>query len=214
MAEKDDVVSPQGMKCVASVGGESQPDPDILSEALHDEVRTIPASEEMHDFPCGPRGPKLYHLDVYGKVVHNNGNVPDKCGQCCVEWFRSITCRCALCGLVILPGDAVALYRPSRKFKKERVTEVKSGVLGCMRWDCCESGAFFAGHWTGEGFKSAFGDGMTAVEKCFATGQVVVSDMSEMSDAAAEIEKPLAREFALSTRPPWYRRLLKKMFGA
>lgn len=207
MTRKDDVSSPDGMKVVASVGGESRGEEEGLNEALHDEIRALPASDEMKDFACGHRGISLYHMDLYGQVLHSNGKSPEKCGQCAAEWFRSISRRCALCGLVIMPGDAVALYCPSRKFKRERVTEVKSGVLGCMRWDCCPSGGFFAGHWTGQGFRPAFPDGQTVVERVFATGETVVGDLSEPAEGDVVIEKPLPPDLVRAFRRPWYKRL-------
>jgi hypothetical protein len=213
MARKDDVSSPDGMKVVASAGGEGREEEESLNEALHDEIRALPASGEMKDFACGHCGVSLYHMDLYGLVLHSNGKSPEKCGQCAAEWFRSISCRCALCGLPIMPGDPVALYGPSNKFKRQRVTEVRSGVLGCMRWDCCPSGGFFAGHWTGKGFRPAFPDGQTVVERVFATGQTVVGDLSQKPEGESVIELPLPPDLARAFRAPWYKRLWDKLLG-
>jgi len=211
MSKKSDVRSPEGMKVVASAGsGESS---DEFQEAIHDEIRPVAASEELKDFACGHRGPKLYHLDLYGSVMRSNGVSPDKCGQCCAEMFRSTSCRCALCGLVIFPGDPVALYGPSRQFQPERVTEVRSGVIGCLRWDCCPSGGFFAGHWTGKGFRSAFSGGQTAVEQCFAKGEVVVGDTGQVPESGGTIEKPLPRDPFRPFRPTWYQCLWNLIRG-
>jgi len=204
MSKKSNVRSPEGMKVVASAGGEPS---EEFQEAAHDEIRPVVASEELKDFACGHRGPKLYHLDLYGQVLHSNGTSPDTCGQCCAERFRADSCRCALCGLIIFPGDPVALYAPSPDFKRARVTEVKSGVLGCMRWDCCPCGGYFAGHWTGKGFRPAFSDGATAVEQCLAKGEVVVGDLSQTPGSGGIIETPLPPDLVRSFRPRWYRRL-------
>jgi hypothetical protein len=173
----------------------SREEPKEVLEARHDEIRSIAASDDLKDFVCGHRGPRFYDMDLYGQVLHNNGTSPEKCGQCCVKWFQTGTCRCARCGLIIFPGDPVALYGPSADFKPERVTEVPSGVIGCLRWDCCPSGGFFAGHWTGKDFCPAFSNGRSAVEECFATGQIVVGNIGD--DVA----------------PKWYQRLWRFLRG-
>ncbi len=207
--DKRDLKTPSGSSVFVSVGG-GEPEPDELIEAAHDDIRAVPASEEMRDFACGHRGPSLYHMDLYGQVLHNNGTSPEKCGECAAAWFRSITCRCSLCGLAILPGGGVALYDYSRKMKPERVTEVASGAIGCMRWFCCPSGGFFAGHWTGTGFRSAFAGGGTIVDEVARTGEAAVGVPDGM--AAAQVPE----EPRLPPRPPrrpWYRRLWNRVGG-
>jgi len=212
MARNDDVRSPDGLKVIASAGGPEEPAEAL--EAKHDEIRPVAASGEMKDFGCGHRGPKLYDLDLYGQVMRHNGKVPDKCGECLTAELRAASCRCALCGLIIMPGDPVALYGPSSEFKRERVTRVRSGVLGCLRWDCCPSGAFFAGHWTGKGLRPAFPDGVTVVEQVFASGQAAGGEIDGLSGSGGLIETPLPPGLARSFRPRWYRRLWDLLRGA
>jgi hypothetical protein len=61
-----------------------------------------------------------------------------------------------------MPGDGVALYGKGSTGIHESATILDDGVsaVGCLRWDCCPSGGFFAGSWTEEGFKPADFDRM------------------------------------------------------
>jgi hypothetical protein len=80
--------------------------------------------------------------------------------------------RCCLCGYGIVEGDGVALYhKNSSGINKEVATFVGDSVVGCLLWDCCPSGGFYAGNWTLDGFKPRFG-GRTAAEESFHSGQV------------------------------------------
>jgi len=197
MSEKDGIRSPEGMVVIASTREEPKEPP----RAAHDEIRAIAASAKQRKFPCGHRGPKLFDLDLFGEVLQSNGKSPDKCGDCFAAGVRRSVCRCSLCGRAIWPGEGVALYGPSNQFKTEWNTEVASGSIGCLRMDCCPSGGFFAGHWTGQGFKPAFGDGATAVEQAIRTGQdVYVADAGDL-DCRAQL------------RPSWFRRLWDRLRG-
>ncbi len=83
-----------------------------------------------------------------------------------LEEMKQSAIRCCLCGYGILPGDEVALYhKKSKGIKKDIATFIEDGAVGCLLWDCCLSGAFFAGHWTSQGFRPAFSEGRTAGEE-------------------------------------------------
>lgn len=125
--------------------------------ATNDQIVLVQASGREVTARCGHRAHELLVFDVYGDKVSGDGN--QSCPTCSVEELGRITVRCAICGLPILPGDAVAVYECGgadiRDDIAPRVGE--SQVLGCTRWDCCLPGAY-AGHWDGaeRGFISAF----------------------------------------------------------
>ncbi|MEK7181089.1 MAG: hypothetical protein AAB738_02005 [Patescibacteria group bacterium] len=87
-----------------------------------------------------------------------------------------MTARCARCGLVILPGMAVALYgQESEGLRLDIATNIDGAIIGCMRWDCCPSGGFLAGHWSEQGFQPLF-QGQTGAEVSAGTNTIVEVD--------------------------------------
>lgn len=222
--DRDDLQTVEGLKVEASVGGS---DDASAPQAQHDEIRWLPATEELHDYPCGHRAPKFFDYDIFGRIIQTRRDEPaPKCPDCILAEMASVFCRCALCGQVIHPGEPVALYAPSRKFRREWVTEVKAGVIGCLGWDCCPSGGFFAGHWLKGKFRPAFGNGLSSAAQALATGQVVCGNTDQVSDDASHDEVPLKLptiivrgRFEVSAvgetepRPSWLRRFLCRFRG-
>lgn len=163
-SELPDVVGPAGERVIVSVGPERQSLP-----VPHDTVSVTHSSTETVLHECGHHGPASYDIDAYGTVFTG---IDDHrwCPDCLVFMFREKATRCALCGHVICPGDGVALYSDDSALAYKHVsTKVGDAFVGCMRWDCCPSGGFFAGHWTEEGFRSAF----------VITGELTHPDMPE-----------------------------------
>jgi hypothetical protein len=60
--------------------------------------------------------------------------------------------RCAWCGNVIFIGDPITLYTPAKKdFSIPEYAKIYTDkplrIVGCLRWDCAETGADRAGFW-------------------------------------------------------------------
>lgn len=184
-AEVSGIISPGGLGIMASVGNHKSEKLDFFG----DETVTfteIPGQTLMFK-ECGHQGARAFKFNIWGSIngFELNGEQIKRekgvdtsetlCPKCYFEKIKSATIRCCLCGSAILPGQGVALYhKNSRGINKKVATFVNDNAVGCLLWDCCPSGGFFAGHWTFDGFKSAFNDGQTAVEKAFATGKAVV----------------------------------------
>ena len=123
--------------------------------------------EKLFFSKCGHACSENCAVHYYGKkirtnyqgmvvVAGENGNSLDAlCPRCIFEKMKKDAVRCCLCGIGIWLGDGVALYTPkSEGVNKEAATFVEGNVIGCLQMNCCPSSAFFAGHWTLEGFKS------------------------------------------------------------
>ncbi len=139
-------------------------------------------SDQVVRYGCGHDGPADYIGVFFGQEMRPSAEAlksRKKCPACVIEPLREATIHCALCGLAILPGEPVALYAgPKSAFRKEPGWVVKHDgqAIGCLRWDCCPSGGFFAGHWDGRQVIPAFPDGGCAAAECLRTGKVVVSE--------------------------------------
>ncbi len=152
--------SPQGLSIFASA---SSGDVPPLPRA-DDKMEIIIVSPKPRLYGCGHLGAKSFKLHTYGEVTKDLRDC-ECCPVCQLERFKKFTIRCALCRLIILPGDGVALYGQEGPVHMGIATKVGTAVIGCMRIACCPSGGFFAGNWTEEGFKSKFESNKTAAEQ-------------------------------------------------
>lgn len=153
--------SPQGMTIVAAAGTYK---PENLPQS-DDRIELIWRGWRQRKYACGHEGPRSYQIHLYGVDSKKTSNW-DTCPSCHIAMLKREVIRCAACGLPIFPGDGVSLYsRESKGLDLSIATLVGESVIGCMRWDCCPSGGFFAGHWSEHGFKSLYG-GSSAAEHC------------------------------------------------
>jgi len=107
-------------------------------------------------------------------ILDNNGNVSH-----CFECIEEISIRCAWCGGTILPEDPITLYYATTKdfIPPEYAIEYNPGnhdrpsYVGCLRWDCAETGGDMCGHW---GFDKQVHRSLSPIEQCILTGKPVV----------------------------------------
>ena len=77
----------------------------------------------------------------------SNGH-PDYCLEC----IGKMSIRCAWCGEPITIGAPITLYLPNKELKVPNYA-VKYGegdeqaLVGCLRWDCADTGADMCGQW-------------------------------------------------------------------
>lgn len=157
-------INPDGFRLIAQSGNAA--DSAKLPKATS-EIKLIESSNWRSLLPraCGHRGPKWFVLDVYGEKTGKIKN-HKMCPGCAISYIKNTGIRCALCGLSICPGEGVALYYiniKSEGLNLDITTRVGDNVIGCLRWDCCPCGGFYAGHWSENGFVSAFSDSYTLV---------------------------------------------------
>ncbi len=165
---KENPIGADGMVVSVSVG-----DPTVSSRLPQatDAFAIVECGRFTRTYECGHRGARWFVIDTYGlrtKKIHRK----DLCPECTLALFKKHIIRCALCGLRIAPGEGVALYSArSQDIKRDIATLVgEDSVIGCLRWDCCSSGGFFAGNWSEDGFIPRFG-GRTAAGEAMTTGE-------------------------------------------
>ena len=77
--------------------------------------------------------------------------VPDYCLDC----IGKMAIRCAWCGKPILIGDPVTLYTPEEGAEIPKYAVRYSGdprcLVGCLRFDCADTGADRSGFWVPPG---------------------------------------------------------------
>lgn len=191
MTSKDsfdgDFKTPKGMSIIASVGtGKSKKINYFENENLlfKENSKMLIVFNE-----CGHMGSKEFEFDIWGNA-HKFGLKKEQikkrdgtsiaegiCPKCYFEKLKQVAIRCCLCGYGILPDDGIALYhKDSNGINSEVATFVGESAIGCLLWDCCPSGGFFAGYWTFNGFKPAF-EGQTGAERAFSTRKIIVSNI-------------------------------------
>jgi len=109
--------------------------------------------------------------------LDDNGNTSH-----CIDCIEESAIRCAWCGGTILPGAPITLYcSTDDKFHPPEYAVIynpenhdKPSYIGCLRWDCAETGGDMCGHW--EIDKQVHRE-LSPIEKCILTGKpVVVND--------------------------------------
>lgn len=154
---------------------------------LEEKLEVIPESDKKVRWGCGHMAWKKFFMNFWGERQYPARHVfrgRRLCPDCALEIFRRESIRCVLCGLAILPGHPVACYGGGEGLRTDIATRTDKGDwLGCLRWNCCPSGGFFAGHWNGKKFIGAFDEGRAAAAEVFATGKAVaVGDTSKKRD--------------------------------
>lgn len=128
---------------------------------------------------CGHMGYESFELHLLGVTYTISGS--KRCPNCTIEYFIKDVIRCASCGLPILPDEPIALYGLEGKHHPwtcyiSKEGEPSKSVIGCLRWECCDSGAYFAGHWSVDGFRPIYGHGGTMLDECLKTEQSVCAN--------------------------------------
>jgi hypothetical protein len=141
-------------------------------------AHTVVKNAEIVAYRCGHDGVADFSADIYGEVFAPRPEVlqaREKCPECMLAQLLAGTIRCAICGLLIPPNDPVALYRKCGK-ERSYAYAVGDKVIGCLRDDCCPSGGFYAGRWSGKEFVPEF-RGRTIADEAFRTGKPQSADL-------------------------------------
>ena len=170
--------SPMGMSIVGSSGDGKEE----RKMATSDEIKLVDCSKETRQFSCGHEGPISFNYDIYGDHIETDKeslSQSEKCGDCIVAEMKKDIIQCCFCGQPIFPGSQVALYGGGKGIRKKWTTKHKGSAIGCMAWECCPSGGFFGGIWTGETVNSPFNVGLTAAEAVFVSGETVIGRVGD-----------------------------------
>ncbi len=113
----------------------------------------------------------------------------DKSRDYCPQCWRKAAIKCAWCGEIILPGEPITLYTP-----REGVTvpeyavvykEAPLQLVGCLRWDCADTGASRAGFWVMPGKVQRVASPLEMLIAGVPSGSseaIVVNDISDPSE--------------------------------
>lgn len=92
---------------------------------------------------CGHSTKKTGKVMAHGEslvmsMTFSENSTPD----CCLNCIAKMSIRCAWCGNPIHVGDPVTLYTPKKSFKApEHAVRYDSCLVGCLGWNCADSGA-------------------------------------------------------------------------
>lgn len=120
---------------------------------------------------------------IMSMPIDENGHT-----EYCLTCIGKMSIRCAWCGGSIIVSDPVTLYQPVETFEVPeyavRYHEDESRLVGCLRWDCADTGAHMCGHWMPPG----------KVERCpsplelaLAGNMVVVPDIKQYPNGVSTI---------------------------
>ena len=100
-----------------------------------------------------------------------NGH-PDYCLDC----IGKMGIRCAWCGEPITIWSPVTLYTPKKEFKIPDYAVAygegeQKALIGCLRWDCADTGADLCGYWVPPGVVKRIS---SSLEIAMQTGKMVM----------------------------------------
>jgi phage FluMu protein Com len=103
---------------------------------------------------CPHRTKKMGLIKVHGRERIMSLKENDSGGfDYCIACIAKKTIRCAWCGNPIFIGDPVTLYSPKKGVKMpDHAVRYKDTdcYVGCLGWDCAETGGDRAGFWHGQ----------------------------------------------------------------
>lgn len=130
---------------------------------------------------CGHQTAKVGWIRAFGEETITE--MPEMEGgglAYCLDCLGKMAIRCAWCGKAIFIGNPVTLYSAQDRTIPEGATVYdaeRGSVVGCLGWNCADTGADRAGFWLpdpnnpGTGYVHRI---MTAYEQVMATGQIVI----------------------------------------
>lgn len=135
---------------------------------------------------CGHETLKKDKVAAFGTSCETEIPIVDGKTDYCHRCLEKMAIRCAWCGEAIFIGDPITLYSPSDKNRKMPDyavlhNEEHNSYVGCLRWNCTETGADRAGFWypTGKVYRVP-----SPIEMAMQSGDVVcVSDLSDPKEA-------------------------------
>ncbi len=140
---------------------------------------------------CGHEALEKDKVTAFGASCETKIPIVDGKTEYCHRCLEKMAIRCAWCGGVIFIGDPITLYSPrdkDRKIPEYAVLYDKehNSYVGCLRWNCAETGADRAGSWypTGKVYRIP-----TPIEMCMQNmqnggdGVICVGDLTDPKEA-------------------------------
>lgn len=135
---------------------------------------------------CGHKTKIEDWVEAFGERTRIKVPVEDGKTLYCHKCLEKMTVRCAWCGLPIFIGSPVTLYSPRDKEKampEHAVlhSEEYNSYVGCLRWNCADTGADRCGFWYPPGKVNRV---PSPIEMCLqdmekgGNGVVIVGDLS------------------------------------
>ena len=105
---------------------------------------------------CGHLTALKGYIVVFGEKVLISLKPKEGKVDYCLECIGKMAIRCAWCGRSIMVGEPITLYTPTNpNFKIPEYAVVYQEeplqLVGCLRWDCADSGIERAGFWVAPG---------------------------------------------------------------
>jgi len=136
---------------------------------------------------CGHETKEKDTVTAFGESTITQLPIEDGKTPYCHRCIEKMAIKCAWCGHVIFIGNPITLYTPRNKdFEVPEHAVVYNEdplqLVGCLRWDCAQTGADRAGFWLPPGKVQRV---PTAIEMCMqdlkngGSGVVTISDLSE-----------------------------------
>lgn len=101
---------------------------------------------------CGHETKEKDRVTAFGEGCETQVPVIDGKTDYCHRCLERMAIKCAWCGKAIFIGDPITLYTPIDKdFKAPEYAVVHCNnplqLVGCLRWNCAQTGADRAGFW-------------------------------------------------------------------
>ena len=151
---------------------------------------TNPFRQTLTATVCGHETKQKGPIIAFGKIslmsmpVDKNGHT-----EYCLSCIGKMSIRCAWCGESIRIGNAVTLYMPTNEsfIPPEYAVRYKGDercFVGCLRWNCADSGADMCGHWMPPGEVERC---LSPIELALGGNMVIVPDLSQYPNGVSVI---------------------------
>lgn len=135
---------------------------------------------------CGHRTKRVGQVTSLGekRILSLNVLKSDGKPRYCLDCIAKMSIKCAWCGNPIHIGDPITLYSPKDSYDVPeyavRYTEDPKRLVGCLGWECADTGGDRSGFWTTPGVVARVA---LPIEMLMSGGEqkqaVVVQDLSD-----------------------------------
>lgn len=143
--------------------------------------------QATHTAKCGHETKIKDTVTAFGETITTEIHIPENetYPEYCHRCIEKMAIKCAWCGSPIFIGDLVTLYTPKNNGFQipegaKKYSDNPTRLVGCLKWECAETGADRAGFWMPPGKVERIPSPLEIVMQ--SEGAVIYNDLTDPNE--------------------------------